>query len=128
MIIVLDGRALSVPAPVEQQIIDQLFELVAEKVYPMISTPAQLLMMHYSRGKLKDIEQANIKAGYDAALVRSLVRPPQGADPNLHYLRIMLADTLRDMEHAMLAVCTEAGTDTIKSIALPIDGQDQAGG
>jgi hypothetical protein len=123
MIIDFDGRELTVPAHVEQELINQLFDMFVEKIYPMVPLPGQLLMMHWSRGKLKDIEQASIKAGYDPVKVRSAVRPPPGGDPNLLYLRIMLADSLREMEHAVIEVATIPETDTITSLTIQPVGE-----
>ncbi len=119
MIIDFDGRVLTVPAHVEQEVINQVYAMIKDKVYPQIPQPGRIAMMMYSRGKLRDMEIALNAAGYDG----KKVRPPTGDDPNLHYLKIMLAETLRDMSNAVLEITTEQGTDTVKSFSLPIDNQ-----
>lgn len=123
MIIQIDGRVLAVPPHIEKQVVDSLCEMLVGKLYPAIPQPLRIGMMIYSRSKIRAAEVALNAAGYDG----KQIRPPPGADPNLHFMNIMLAESLREMADATLAITTEQGTDTIATVQLQPVGESQGG-
>lgn len=102
MIIELNGEQYAVPAYIEQRFIDQIYLFFVQKL-EQLDKPIRLGLKPVSRHFLGKLESELNKLGKDG----KQIRPKDGADPTLHYARILLGTYQEALKDAVLSISTE---------------------
>lgn len=124
----INGESYQVPREYELAIFDQLWNREAVPWYQNLDSAWKIGAMVISRGILLFMEQQIFKETGDKEKARS-IRPPKGADPNLHTGELLAKILLEGLKSVTIACETGAGPDgtqqiTAFNVQVTTDGAD----
>ena len=124
----INGESYQVPREYELAIFDQLWNREAVPWYEKLDNAWKIGAMVISRGILLFMENQIYKETGDKEKSRS-IRPPKGADPNLHTGELLAKILLEGLKSVTIACETGTGPDDAKHITafnvqIDADGAD----
>lgn len=124
MIIDIDGHRLVVPEHIEAKIFEQFHLIVLDMFYKTLPKPVRLALKPFTRNELRKIEENMNAAGRDG----KTIRPPDGAEPSLHYLKVMLNSVQVGMQEALVLIDSEPDTHEVTAFNLSLPNPGKGGG
>lgn len=116
MIIDVDGHLLVVPDHIEAKWFEQFYQIAMDMFLKQLPKPIRMGLKPFARNELLKLEQRMNAAGKDG----KAIRPVDGAEPSLHYLKVMLNSVQVGMKDALVVIDSDPETHQVEAFNMSL--------